>query len=100
MEVAGLNSRISGLERLLGRNVQRFRGGLVFKARKFRVALNSGLESNKEKKKGYPESAAAALPHSPTFLWCRLGWSTYFCRGWSFEGLRLRVELLEFEAEG
>ena len=30
------------------RNVQRFRGGLVFKAHRLCVALNSRLESNKE----------------------------------------------------
>ena len=30
------------------RNVQRFRGGLVFKARRLCVSLNSRLESNKE----------------------------------------------------
>jgi len=31
-----------------GRNVQRFRGGLVFKAHRLCVSLNSRLESNKE----------------------------------------------------
>jgi len=30
------------------RNVQRFRGGLVFKAHRLCVSLNSRLESNKE----------------------------------------------------
>ena len=29
-------------------NVQRFRGGLVYKAHRLCVSLNSGLESNKE----------------------------------------------------
>ena len=33
---------------LLDRNVQRFRGGLVFKAHRLCVSLNSRLESNKE----------------------------------------------------
>ena len=35
---------------LLYRNVQRFRGGLVFKAHRLCVSLNSRLESNKEEK--------------------------------------------------
>jgi len=35
-------------EQLLHRNVQRFRGGLVFKAHRLCVSLNSRLESNKE----------------------------------------------------
>jgi len=33
-------------------NVQRFRGGLVFKAHRLCAALNSRLESNKEEKEG------------------------------------------------
>jgi len=33
------------------RNVQRFRGGLVFKAHRLCVSLNSRLGSNKEEKK-------------------------------------------------
>ena len=36
------------LPKLLHRNVQRFRGGLVFKAHRLCVSLNSRLESNKE----------------------------------------------------
>jgi len=36
------------VRQLLHRNVQRFRGGLVFKAHRPRVSLNSRLESNKE----------------------------------------------------
>ena len=36
---------------LLQRNVQRFRGGLVFKAHRLFVSLNSRLGSNKEEKK-------------------------------------------------
>ena len=39
------------LEQLLRRNVQRFRGGLVFKAHRL-VSLNSRLESNKEEEEG------------------------------------------------
>ena len=35
-------------KRVLHRNMQRFRGGLVFKARRLYVSLNSRLESNKE----------------------------------------------------
>ena len=35
-------------EQLLHINVQRFRGGLVFKAHRLCVSLNSRLESNKE----------------------------------------------------
>ena len=38
-------------EQLLHRTVQRFRGGLVFKAHRLCVSLNSRLESNKEEKK-------------------------------------------------
>ena len=34
------------------RNVQRFRGGLVFKAQRLCVSLNSRLESNEGKEKG------------------------------------------------
>ena len=37
--------------RLLHRNVQRFRGGLVFKAHRLCVSLNSRLESNKEEER-------------------------------------------------
>ena len=36
----------------LDRNVQRFRGGLVFKAYRLCVSLNSRLESNKEEEEG------------------------------------------------
>ena len=36
------------------RNVQRFRGELVFKAHRLCVSLNSRLESNKEEKKKIP----------------------------------------------
>jgi len=39
--------RVHTLE-LLHINVQRFRGGLVFKAHRLCVSLNSGLDSNKE----------------------------------------------------
>ena len=34
--------------RVVYRNLQRFRGGLVFKAHRLCVSLNSRLESNKE----------------------------------------------------
>jgi len=38
------------------RNVQRFRGGLVFKAHRLCVSLNSRLESNKEEREGLAPS--------------------------------------------
>ena len=44
-------------EQLLHINVQRFRGGLVFKAHRICVSLNSRLESNKEEEdtaEGFP----------------------------------------------
>ena len=43
---------IDSIPQLLHRNVQRFRGGLVFKAHRLCVSLNSRLESesNKEEK--------------------------------------------------
>ena len=40
--------RSGRMRQLLHRNVQRFRGGLVFKAHRLCVSLNSRLESNKE----------------------------------------------------
>ena len=43
-----VSERETPKEQLLHRNVQRFRGGLVFKAHRLRVSLNSRLESNKE----------------------------------------------------
>jgi len=46
--------------RMLLRNVQQFRGGLVFKAHRLCVSLNSRLESNKEEKHAR-SSAFAAL---------------------------------------
>ena len=42
------------------RNVKRFRGGLVFKAHRPFVSLNSRLEINKEEEKNYPPEAFAA----------------------------------------
>jgi len=36
---------------VLNRNVQRFRGGLAFKAHRLCVSLNSRLESNKEEER-------------------------------------------------
>jgi len=41
------------LERVLYQRVQRFRGGLVFKARGLSVSLNSRLESKKEEEVVY-----------------------------------------------
>jgi len=43
--------QLSISEQLLHRNVQRFRGGLVFKAHRLCASLNSRLESNKEEEK-------------------------------------------------
>ena len=48
---------------LLHRNVQRFRGGLAFKAHRRCASLNSGLESNKE------EGARQVLTAESGFLW-------------------------------
>jgi len=45
------SSRTRVLTRLLHRSVQRFRGGLVFKAHILCVSLNSRLESNQEEEK-------------------------------------------------
>jgi len=42
-------------EQLLSRNVQRFRGGLVFKAHRLCALLNSRLASNKEEEEGHLE---------------------------------------------
>jgi len=39
-------------EQLLDRNVQRFRGGHVFKVHRLCVSLNSRLESNEEEEGG------------------------------------------------
>jgi len=43
LRFSGSRSRMQG-----GENVQQFRGGLVFKAHRLCVSLNSRLESNKE----------------------------------------------------
>jgi len=51
-------------EQLLYRNVQRFRGGLVFEAHRLCVSLNSRLESNKEEEEvtlGIPTRAVVTL---------------------------------------
>ena len=47
------------------RNGQRFRGGLVFKAHRLCVSLNSRLESNNEEKK---RSSTPPLEHVPFAL--------------------------------
>jgi len=46
----------------LNRNVQRFRGGLVFKDHRLCVSLNSRLESNKEEEE--EEDGPGAVPLS------------------------------------
>ena len=48
---------------LLHRNVQRFRGGLVFKAHRLCVSLNDRLESNKEEE-GWGGADAGSIPAS------------------------------------
>ena len=53
MEVAVQSGRVD-------RNVQRFRGGLVFKAHRLCVSLNSRLESNKEEEETTLEVAVQA----------------------------------------
>jgi len=47
----GLLSRVRGLEQLLHRSVQRFRGGLVFKAHRLLYHSTLGLSVIKKKKK-------------------------------------------------
>ena len=44
--------KVSIQEQLLQRDVRRFRGGLLFKALKLCVSINTRLESNKEEKEG------------------------------------------------
>ena len=46
------------------RNVQRFRGGLVFKAHRLCVSLNSRLGSNKEEAEQLWHGIAKSGPHS------------------------------------
>jgi len=50
-EAGCMGDRTEGMAGLLHINVQRFRGGLVFKAHRLCVSLNSRLESNKEEEK-------------------------------------------------
>ena len=66
-ERQGLGLRIQGfalgnplhpVAQLLHRNVQRFRGGLVCKAHRLYISLNSRLESNKEAEKRSRTTAA------------------------------------------
>ena len=52
---ARLRTAAEGEREGAGRNVQRFRGGFVFKAHRLCVSLNSRLESNKEKRERTPE---------------------------------------------
>jgi len=51
-------------EQLLHRNVQRFRGGLVFKAHGLCVSLNSRLESDKEEEKKNSANIRQSGPES------------------------------------
>ena len=66
--------------------MQRFRGGLVFKAHRLCVALNSGLESNKEEKEVHLKLAAREVvePRLPPVLWP--------ASGFGVQGLGFRVE--------
>jgi len=48
------------MARSAARNVQRFRGGLVFKAHGLCVSLNSRLESNKEEEDPLPSEVGTA----------------------------------------
>ena len=45
--------------------MQRFRGGLVFKAHRLCVSLNSRLESNKEEEKGFHRGGATQEQRGP-----------------------------------
>ena len=59
----------SGLSRPGGtshRNVQRFRGGLVFKAHGLCVSLNSRLESNKDEEEEEEDGSALARQQTPS----------------------------------
>jgi len=53
----------TGKNKLLGRNVKRFRGGLVFKTLRLCVSLNSRLESNKEEEGEDRCGRCLELPH-------------------------------------
>ena len=68
-------------EQLLHINVQRFRGGLVLKAHRLCVSLNSRLESNKEEEeKGEKEKSfyLGGPTHTcVTFLGVRV-WGVWF----------------------
>jgi len=79
--------KVLNLRTTTSQNVQRFRGGLVFKAHRFFVSLNSRLESNKEEKfragcwvEGFKAEPAAeggglfiALPLEGRHLHCAFG---------------------------
>ena len=54
---------VRNLRTTTSHNVQRFRGGLVFKAHRLSVSLNSRLESNKEEEKKYPYAPLSSSPH-------------------------------------
>jgi len=47
-----------------GRNVKRFRGGLVFQARRLCVSLNSRLESSKEERRSRHDGCVCSPPPS------------------------------------
>ena len=61
-------------EQLLDINVQRFRGGLVLKAHRHGVSLNSRLERNKEEDEGChaARQSRPILPDSAAGLGCRV----------------------------
>ena len=59
--VRDLTRKVLPKEKLLHINLQRFRGGLVFKAHRLCVSLNSRLESNKEEEEAELAALAASV---------------------------------------
>jgi len=58
--------------RVMSGNVQRFRGGLVFKAHRLRASLNSRLESNKEEEEVMRDcSRRGSLTEDHAYICCR-----------------------------
>ena len=75
-------------EQLLHRSVQRFRGGLVFKAHRLCVSLDSRLESNKEEEahlRSTGESVRSPPAGAFSFSsWCRVGDLCFRVQGFGF----------------
>ena len=57
--------------------MQRFRGGLVFKAHSLCVSLNSRLESNKEEERKAPELPAEVGLATSLSVWLAVSMSVY-----------------------